>query len=110
MLIGTILNLFVTPLMNVFSRKHEYEADSFARDNAMGGSPKELISALRKISEKNLSNYVPHPIFSFVKFFFFFFFDIFFGLICCCRFWNYSHPTLLEREKNLRISEKLKEE
>lgn len=64
-----------TPLTNILSRKHEYEADAFARD-AMGGAA-PLVSALRKLSQKNLSNLTPHPWFS--------------GFY-------YSHPTLVERE------------
>ena len=77
MLSGAVLFWF-TPLGNIMSRKHEYEADSFAR-RAMQG-PAALIGALRKLAEKNLSNLTPHPWFS--------------GFY-------YSHPTLVERERSL---------
>jgi STE24 endopeptidase len=43
---------------NAWSRKHEFEADAFASD-AVGG-PGALISALKKLSAKNLSNLTPH--------------------------------------------------
>jgi STE24 endopeptidase len=63
--------------MNIFSRKNEYEADSFAAKNFDGNF---LASALKKLSVKNLSNLTPHPIYV---------------------FFHYSHPTLLERLRNL---------
>lgn len=43
---------------HAWSRKHEFEADAFA-SNAVGG-PDALISALKKLSAKNLSNLTPH--------------------------------------------------
>jgi STE24 endopeptidase len=67
------------PLSNAWSRHHEYEADAFAR--AALGEAAPLITALRKLHEKNLSNLTPHPAYS---------------------FFHYSHPTLLEREAALR--------
>ena len=78
LLSGTV-TFWLTPLGNVFSRKHEYEADAFAKE-AMGGAG-PLIGALRKLSQKNLSNLTPHPWFS--------------GFY-------YSHPTLVERERALQ--------
>ncbi len=77
-LLGGAVVFWVSPLGNILSRKHEYEADAFARE-AMGG-PAPLVSALRKMSQKNLSNLTPHPWFS--------------GFY-------YSHPTLVEREAAL---------
>jgi STE24 endopeptidase len=68
-----------TPLGAMFSRKHEYEADAFARF-AMGGDPAALVNALRKLHTGNLSNLVPHPMYS---------------------AFHYSHPTLVEREAAL---------
>ena len=50
-----------------------------AREAVGGADP--LIGALRKLSEKNLTNLTPHPWYS--------------GF-------HYSHPTLLEREAALR--------
>jgi STE24 endopeptidase len=78
LLAGTITFWF-SPLIHIWSRRFEYEADAFAR--ATTGEPHSLIEALRKLSEKNLSNLTPHPLYS--------------GFY-------YSHPTLLERERALR--------
>lgn len=69
-------------LMNYLSRKHEYEADSFATETYSGEPMK---SALKKLSADNLSNLTPHPLYI---------------------FFHYSHPTLLQRLK--RIDEILK--
>jgi len=66
--------------MNIFSRKNEYEADNFAASNYNGIS---LASALKKLSVKNLSNLTPHPVYV---------------------FFHYSHPTLLDRLRNLSIA------
>lgn len=78
-LLSGLVMFWFSPLGNYFSRKHEYEADAFARD-AMGG-PAAITGALRKLAQKNLSNLTPHPWFS--AFF-------------------YSHPTLVERERALQ--------
>jgi STE24 endopeptidase len=78
-LLGGTVTFWFTPLGNVWSRRHEFEADRYAREAV--GSAEPLIGALRKLSEKNLSNLTPHPWYS--------------GF-------HYSHPTLLEREKALR--------
>ena len=67
--------------MNVFSRKNEYEADAFA---AKYFDANELVSALKKLSVKNLSNLRPHPTYV---------------------FFHYSHPTLLQRLQALKILE-----
>lgn len=75
-----LVTFWMTPLFNKKSRKHEYEADAFAKA-AMNGDPEPLVSSLRKMYEKNLSNLTPHPIYS--------------GF-------HYSHPTLLEREAALK--------
>ena len=74
-----LITSWLTPLFSILSRKHEYEADAFARD-AMN-EPHSLIAALRKLNEKNLSNLTPHPLYS---------------------AFYYSHPTLLERESALK--------
>jgi STE24 endopeptidase len=78
LLAGTI-TFWVSPLIHIWSRRFEFEADAFAR--AAMGDARPLIQALRKLSEKNLSNLTPHPLYS--------------GFY-------YSHPTLLEREHALR--------
>lgn len=63
---------------NYISRKNEYTADEFAKQNGLGTS---LIEALKKLSSKNLSNLTPHPLYVFI---------------------NYSHPTLLQRVRYLK--------
>jgi STE24 endopeptidase len=80
LLAGTITFWF-SPLIHIWSRRFEYEADAFAR--ATMGEAHSLVQALRKLSQKNLSNLAPHPLYS--------------GFY-------YSHPTLLERERALRSS------
>lgn len=77
-LVSGLVTFWLSPLFNLLSRKHEYEADEFAR-NAMGES-QPMIGALQKLSEKNLSNLTPHPLYS--------------GFY-------YSHPTMLERQAAL---------
>jgi STE24 endopeptidase len=79
LLAGTV-TFWASPLIYIWSRRFEYEADAFAR--ATMGEAQALIEALRKLTEKNLSNLTPHPLYS--------------GFY-------YSHPTLPERERALRI-------
>jgi len=67
------LSIITGLAMNIFSRKNEYQADEFAAKYFDG---KELASALKKLSVKNLSNLRPHPAYV---------------------FFHYSHPTLLQR-------------
>ena len=64
-------------MMNYLSRKFEYQADDYAK-NTYKGEP--LVNALKKLSKNSLSNLTPHPAYVFL---------------------NYSHPTLLQRVKNL---------
>jgi STE24 endopeptidase len=80
LLAGTI-GFWFSPLVHMWSRRFEYEADAFAR--ATMGDAQPLVQALRKLSEKNLSNLAPHPLYS--------------------RFY-YSHPTLVERERALQTT------
>lgn len=79
MLLSGLLTFWLSPLASRLSRKHEYEADAFARD-AMGDYA-PLSQALRKLHKENLSNLMPHPLYS---------------------QFHYSHPTLVEREASLR--------
>lgn len=78
LLAGAVL-FWLSPLLNTLSRRFEFQADAFAAQ-AVGGSA-ALISALRKLNAKNLSNLTPHPWYS---------------------AFYYSHPTLVERENALR--------
>ncbi len=72
------VTFFLHPLTNLFSRKHEFEADAFSARVTLSAS--DLQTALLKLNEKNLSNLTPHPVYS---------------------FFYYSHPTLAERLKAL---------
>jgi STE24 endopeptidase len=65
---------YLGPLMNLLSRKHEYEADRFAAITLRNGKPME--EALINLTVKNLSNLTPHPWYS---------------------AYHYSHPTPTER-------------
>lgn len=65
-------------VMNLLSRKFEYQADDFAKNTYRSDS---LISSLKKLSKSSLSNLTPHKAYVFM---------------------HYSHPTLLQRIKNLR--------
>ncbi|MFC5195523.1 M48 family metallopeptidase [Bizionia hallyeonensis] len=65
-------------IMNWFSRKFEYQADNYAK-NTYAADP--LITSLKKLSKNNLSNLTPHKAYVFM---------------------HYSHPTLLQRMKNLK--------
>jgi STE24 endopeptidase len=64
--------------MNMLSRKNEFEADRFAAETY---ASKPLQTALIKLSVKHLSNLNPHPAYVFI---------------------HYSHPTLLQRLKQLK--------
>lgn len=68
-------------LFNAFSRKNEYEADAYARATY---AAEPLITALKKMSVKHLSNLQPHPWHVIV---------------------NYSHPTLLQRMNALTTNQ-----
>ena len=65
---------FLGPLINLLSRKHEYEADRFAVETLRNHRPME--EALINLTVKNLSNLTPHPWYS---------------------AYHYSHPTPTER-------------
>lgn len=80
-LLSGLVVFWLSPLLGLLSRKHEYQSDRFARDYAGAQS---MISALEKLSRKNLSNLTPHPLYS--------------GFY-------YSHPTLFERVKALKGEE-----
>lgn len=76
-LIFTPVSMIISLIMNHFSRKNEYAADKFAKDNFSG---EHLATALKKLSKNNLSNLTPHPLYV-----------IFY----------YGHPTLLQRLSKL---------
>jgi STE24 endopeptidase len=66
-------------LMNMYSRRNEYEADAYARETFDGNA---LIEALKRLSVDNLSNLYPHPLYV---------------------FFHYSHPPLLKRLQALKV-------
>jgi STE24 endopeptidase len=59
-LLYTPLSLILSVGANAVSRKHEFEADAFAARTT--GRPKDMISALKKLSASNLANPTPHPL------------------------------------------------
>ena len=67
------INTILSILLNIKSRKNEYEADNFA---VRSYKKKPLITALKRLSKDNLTNLTPHPLYEFI---------------------NYSHPTLSKR-------------
>ncbi len=73
------IELILSILMNIFSRRNERQADTFAAETTQ--NPNAMIDALKKLSRDNLSNLRPHPFFIFL---------------------NYSHPPVLERIQHLR--------
>ncbi len=68
-----LFSFFLSPLMAMVSRRHEFEADAYAVQQTSGG---DLSSALLKLYEDNASTLTPDPVF--VKFY-------------------YSHPPASER-------------
>jgi STE24 endopeptidase len=73
------IDMILSVLGNMFSRRNEYEADSFSVKTY--GKPFSMISALKKLSVENLSNLTPHPLKVFL---------------------SYSHPPVLERIRAIR--------
>ncbi|MDP2423689.1 MAG: M48 family metallopeptidase, partial [Bacteroidales bacterium] len=67
--ISFIIGVFV----NMYSRMAEYEADRYA---GSFGFASHLIASLKKLTQKNLSNLTPHPLYV---------------------FFHHAHPTLLQR-------------
>jgi len=61
MLVSSVFSLFLLPLMSIFSRKHEFEADAFAAENS---SAQELINALVKLYQENAKTLTPDPLYS----------------------------------------------
>jgi STE24 endopeptidase len=75
----TPIEMILSVIMQVFSRKNEYEADRFAAETTEGSE--NMVSALKKLSRDNLSNLTPHPFYVFL---------------------NYSHPPVLKRIQAIR--------
>ena len=73
------IELVLSVVMQMISRKNEYVADRFAAETI--DNPRSLIDALKKLHATNLSNMTPHPFYVFL---------------------NYSHPPLLQRVQAIR--------
>lgn len=73
------VSLLISIFFNIISRRHEYEADSYAAKTT--GAPEKLIDSLKKLSQANLSNLTPHPLNVFI---------------------HYSHPPVMKRIEKLR--------
>ena len=78
-LLYTPIELVLSVVMQMLSRKNEYEADRFAAKTIE--QPDNMIYALKKLSSTNLSNLTPHPFYVFL---------------------NYSHPPLLQRIQTIQ--------
>lgn len=76
----TPIEVFLSIVMNIFSRKYEYEADRYSAETTGHGD--YLIAALKKLSVHNLTNLTPHPLSVFLY---------------------YSHPPLKDRIRALSI-------
>ena len=81
-LLYTPVEWILSVVLQLLSRKHEYEADAYAVSTYSQGVA--LADALKKLSRNNLSNLTPHPLYVFL---------------------NYSHPPVLQRI--MRIRERL---
>lgn len=77
----TPISMLTGMFMAVMSRRHEWEADEFARKHGQG---KDISEALKAMSKHSLANLTPHPLVVFME---------------------YSHPTLLDRVRHLEIEE-----
>jgi STE24 endopeptidase len=73
-LLYTPIELVLSVLMNMLSRKYEYDADRFAAVTVPDAA--RMIDSLKKLSRDNLSNLTPHPFYVFL---------------------HYTHPPLLQR-------------
>ena len=81
---GSILQPFIQSILNYFSRKHEYQADSYSIKLL---SSQEMAKVLKHMYIEELNMPIAHPLYSFI---------------------HNSHPTLLERvmaiEKTITIN------
>ena len=76
--LGSLVSFPLTPFGSWLSRRHEWQADSFAVE--LTGEPRCLASALVKLSKENLANLHPHPLYA---------------------WFHYSHPPIVERVRAL---------
>lgn len=79
MLLYTPAEFMLAIVLQMLSRRHEYEADAYAVSTCPNGEA--LAEALKKLSRSNLSNLTPHPFYVFL---------------------NYSHPPVIDRIRRIR--------
>ena len=72
------IELLLSIVLQVFSRRNEHEADRFA---CRTSSAEHLMAALKKLARENLDNLTPHPLHVFL---------------------HYSHPPLMKRLQHIR--------
>jgi len=77
----TPISMLLAIVGNIFSRKYEYQADTYAVETT--GLGREMIDGLKKLCLVNLSNLTPHPLQVFLE---------------------YSHPPVLKRIKAIKVS------
>ncbi len=73
-------------LMNIISRKNEFQADAYAKETYSG---EHLVTALKALARSNLSNLTPHPFYAFL---------------------HYSHPPLGRRILALGVNTSAKKQ
>ncbi|NTV01792.1 MAG: M48 family metallopeptidase [Chlorobiaceae bacterium] len=78
MLLYSPVEFIISILLQLLSRRHEFQADHFAVATYADG--RALSDALKKLSRSNLSNLTPHPFYVFL---------------------NYSHPPVLQRIRRI---------
>ncbi|MEW5892485.1 MAG: M48 family metallopeptidase [Pseudomonadota bacterium] len=61
LLVAPVFLFPLTPLMSLYSRKHEFEADAYAAQQAEAG---QLVAALVKLYRDNATTLTPDPIYS----------------------------------------------
>ena len=80
------ISFFTGLIMQMYSRKNEFEADTFAAETT--NNPEAMTNALKKLYVSNLGNLHPHPFYVFL---------------------NYSHPPVIERINNISKSQAKKD-
>lgn len=78
-LLYTPVEMILSLIMQISSRKHEFEADAFAADTIE--NPEDMVNVLKGLSKDNLSNLTPHPFYVFL---------------------HYSHPPVIKRIQAIR--------
>ena len=81
--LASLVSFPLTPISSLRSRRHEWQADQFARN--LTREPESLASALVKLCKENLSNLHPHPFYA---------------------WFYYSHPPVVERIARLTGTER----